>query len=300
MSVTAAYRDISVRVDPPFHAVELKLRLPVSRRDAWLAISEPPQVERWFGTLSSELEPGRAARLDFGDGDFFDLEARQVDPPTLLEYTWRFLGIGPENRITWTVDSLDELWCEVAVRDEDPERSRRESLGLATGWADFLGRLSQFLETGKWSRYAWREDVDASIALPVPLARARSLLDRASHTWWLPVDCSGLLPGTAFAVRDHGGLEVQDVQRVDRDTIELGLGRPEWRERTSCVLGLGLRADGALLEVHHRGFGDVPLDDQARKELRACTARTWIAALERARTHLAPTGPRGLDSRPAS
>ena len=293
MSVAAAYRDISVRVDPPFHAVELKLRLPVSRQDAWRAISEPPQVERWFGTLSSELEPGRAARLDFGDGDFFDLEALHVDPPSLLEYTWRFLGIGPENRITWTVDSLDsldELRCEVVVRDADPGRSRRESLGLATGWADFLGRLSRFLETGKWSRYAWREDVDASIALPVPLARARSLLDRASHTWWLPVDCSGLLPGTPFAVRDHGGLEVQDVQRVDRDSIELGLGRPDWREGTTCVLGLGPRAGGALLEVHHRGFGDVPLDDPARKELRACMARTWIAALERARAHLAPAG----------
>jgi uncharacterized protein YndB with AHSA1/START domain len=300
MSVTAAYRDLSVRVDPPFHAVELKLRLPVSRRDAWLAISEPPQVERWFGTLSSELEPGRAARLDFGDGDFFDLEPRHVDPPTLLEYAWRFLGIGPENRITWTVEALDELWCEVAVRDEDPDRSRRESLGLATGWADFLGRLSRFLETGKWSRYGWREDVDASIALPVPLARARSLLDRASHTWWLPVDCSGLLPGTPFAVLEHGGLEVQDVQRVDRDAIELGLGRPDWPVRTSCVLGLGPRAGGALLEVHHRGFGDLPLDDSARKELRACTTRTWIAALERARAHLVPAGPQGLDSRLSS
>jgi hypothetical protein len=101
-------------------------------------------------------------------------------------------------------------------------------------------------------------------------------------------------------VLDHGRLEVQDVQRVDRDTIELGLGHPEWREGTSCVLGLGPRAGGALLEVHHRGFGDVPLDDSARKELRACMARTWIAALERARTHLAPAGPRGLDSRPSS
>jgi uncharacterized protein YndB with AHSA1/START domain len=291
MSLAAAYREVSVRVDPPFHAVELKLRLPVPARDAWRAISEPPQVEHWFGALSSELADGGSALLDFGDGDFFTLSTRHVDPPGLLEYTWRFLGIGPENRITWTVDALDELWCEVAVRDEDPGRSRRESLALATGWADFLGRLSRFLETGKWSRYAWREDVDASIALPVPLARARSLLDRASHTWWLPVDCSGLVPGAPFAVRDHGGLEVQDVQRTDRDTIQLGLGRTGWREGTVCVLGLGSRAGGALLEVHHRGFGDVPLGDSARKELRACMARTWIAALERARIHLGQASP---------
>jgi uncharacterized protein YndB with AHSA1/START domain len=291
VSVTAAYRDVSVRIDPPFHAVELRLRLPVPAQDAWRAISEPPQVEHWFGALSSELAAGGSTFLDFGDGDFFTLSTRQVDPPELLEYTWRFLGIGPENRITWTVDALDELWCEVAVRDEDPGRSRRESLGLATGWADFLGRLSRFLETGKWSRYAWREDVDASIALRVPLARARSLLDRASHTWWLPVDCSGLVPGTPFAVRDHGALEVQEVQRVDRDTIQVGLGRPDWRESTISVLGLGARAGGALLEVHHRGFGDVPLGDSARKDLRASMARTWISALERARTHLGEADP---------
>jgi uncharacterized protein YndB with AHSA1/START domain len=286
MSVTAAYRDISVRVDPPFHAVELKLRLPVPARDAWRAIAEPPQVERWFGTLSSELVPGGSALLDFGDGDFFTLSTLQVDPPSLLEYTWRFLGIAPEDRITWRVEELDDVWCEVAVRDEEPDRSRRESLALATGWADFLGRLSRFLETGKWSRYAWREDVDATIALPVPLPRARSLLDRSSHTWWLPVDCSGLVPGAPFAVRDHGGLEVQDVRRVDRNTIQLGLGRPDWAQDTVCVIALGPRSGDALLEVHHRGFGDVPLDEAARKGLRAALAGTWIATLERAHAHL--------------
>jgi uncharacterized protein YndB with AHSA1/START domain len=287
LSVTAAYHEVSIRVDPPFHAVELRVRLPVPARDAWRAITEPPQVERWFGTLSAELAPGRPALLDFGDGDFFTVSTGRVEPPTHLEYTWRFLGIAPENRITWTVEDLDEVWCELAVRDEDPGRPRRESLGLATGWADFLGRLSRFLETGKWSRYAWRQDVDASIALPVALPRARSLLDRASHTWWLPVDCSGLLPGAPFAVRDHGGLEVGDVQRVDRDTIQLGLGRPDWAQDTVCVLGLGPRAEGAaLLEVHHRGFGEIPIVDAARKELRACLARTWIEALERARSHL--------------
>jgi uncharacterized protein YndB with AHSA1/START domain len=291
MSVTAAYHDVSVRVDPPFHAVELKLRLPVPARDAWRAITEPPQVERWLGTLSSELVPGGSALLDFGDGDFFTLSTARVDAPRLLEYTWRFLGIAPENRITWTVEELDDVWCDLAVRDEDPGRSRRESLGLATGWADFLGRLSRFLETGKWSRYGWRQEVDASIALPIPLPRARSLLDRSSQTWWLPVDCSGLVPGTRFAVRDHGGLEVGDVQRVGRDTIRLGLGRPDWAQETVCVLGIGPRPEGALLEVHHHGFGEVPLQDAARKELRACVAGTWIAALERARAHLGQTGP---------
>jgi uncharacterized protein YndB with AHSA1/START domain len=293
MSLTAAYRDVSIRVDPPFHAVELRLRLPVPARDVWRAITEPPQVERWFGALSSELAPGRSALLDFGDGDFFTLQTQRVDPPALLEYTWRFLGIAPENWITWTVDDLDEVWCDVAVRDEDPGRSRRESLDLATGWADFLGRLSRFLETGKWSRYAWREDVDASIVLPVPLPRARSLLDRSTHTWWLPVDCSGLVPGAPFAVRDHGGLEVGDVRRVDRDTIQVALGRPDWEEGTLCVLGLGARPEGALLEIHHRGFGELPLDDPARKGLRACVAQTWVSALERARTHLGQSGPYG-------
>jgi uncharacterized protein YndB with AHSA1/START domain len=290
MSITAAYRDVSVRVDPPFHAVELRVRLPVPARDAWGAITEPPQVERWFGSLSAELVPGEAALLDFGDGDFFTLQTQHVDPPALVEYTWRFLGIAPENRITWTVEELDDVWCEVAVRDEDPGRSRRESLGLATGWADFLGRLSRFLETGKWSRYAWREEVDASIALPAPLPRARSLLDRSTHTWWLPVDCSGLVPGAPFAVLDFGGLEVGNVRRVDRDSIELGLGRPDWDAETVCVIGLGPREGRALLEVHHRGFGVVPLDEEGRKALRACLARTWIAALERALTHLDQTG----------
>lgn len=283
MSIVSSYRDVSVQCPPPHDAVEVSLQVPVPRGDAWAAISTPPQVRRWFGTLWSELEAGKPARLDFGDGDFFTLAVGRVEPPALLEYRWRFLGIAPENLITWTIESLDEFESLVTVRDHEPERPHDASLGLATGWADFLGRLARFLGTGAWSRYAWRDDVDASIELPVRLDAARTLLTSGAPGW-LPLGPDGLADGGSFLVEGGHELEVRAVEQEGPDSVRFALGLAGFDVTTRCVVRLAARSHGVLLEVHQSGFGDVPVEESARKQLRARIVRTWIAALERART----------------
>jgi uncharacterized protein YndB with AHSA1/START domain len=280
VSVATEYRDLCVEIPPPFDAVEVALRAPVPAADAWRAISEPPQIRRWLGTVWTELTPGRSARLDFGDGDFFDLVVREFEPPRRLEYAWRFLGIGPEDLISWRVAEIDECDCEIHVRDHEPERTREASLALAAGWADFLGRLTRFLATGRWSRYDWRDDVDASLEVPVPVRVARSLLDPASHAKWLPVN-GPLREGTAFALEGGGELEVRSVRRVDSDTLDVVLALPAGAAATRCLLGVRPRTRDAVLEVHQSGFRGLPVVEGGQKRLRSVVVRTWIGALER-------------------
>jgi uncharacterized protein YndB with AHSA1/START domain len=288
VSVVSSYRDLSVRCPPPHDAVEVALRAPVPRADAWAATSTPPQVRRWLGTLWSELTPGAHTRLDFGDGDFFTLAVGRVEPPRLLEYRWRFLGTAPESAITWTVESLEEFESLVTVRDHEPERSQEASLALASGWADFLTRLARFLATGAWSRYAWRHDVDGSIELTASLAAARELLADPS---WLPVGDAGLVDGGSFQVEDGHELVVREVERDGPDEVRFALGLAGFDVTTRCSVRLVPRSRGVLLEFRHGGLGDVPVEESARRQLRARLVRTWIAALERARAAVPAASP---------
>jgi uncharacterized protein YndB with AHSA1/START domain len=280
VSVVSTYRDVSVHCPPPHHAVEAVLRAPIPRSDAWGAIATPPQVRCWFGTLWSELAPGVQTRLDFGDGDFFTLAVDRVEPLRLLEYRWRFLGTSPESVVTWTIGSPDEFESLVTVRDDEPERSHEASLALAAGWADFLTRLARFLETGSRSRYAWRPEVDGAIELPASLGAARELL---ADPRWLPVGDAGLVDGGSFRVEDGHELVVRHVERAGPDEVRFALGLAGFDVTTGCSVRLVPRSRSVLLEFQHAGLADLPLEEPARKLLRARLVRTWIASLERAR-----------------
>jgi uncharacterized protein YndB with AHSA1/START domain len=283
VSILAEYRDLRVTVEPPFDAVTMTLRAPVPAGDAWRAITSPPQLRRWLGTLWSVPAVGVTTRLDFGDGDFFVLGVERLEAPRTFEYDWRFHGISPSSRITWTVRPVDECACEVVVRDRQQGRPRDESLILAAGWADFLERLTRFLATGTWSRYDWRSEVEVSVELAVPLAAARSLLDEDRQAEWLPLSGHGLVAGTTLAVEGESPLRIDDLDRLDEDTMRFAVGGPERGGATRCQVQLRARTQGVLLEVRHAGFRELALDEGQRKLLRAHVARTWVAALERAR-----------------
>ena len=130
-----------------------------SAGEVWRALTEPTLVACWFGTLTTALRLGEKVHLDFGDGDFFTLEVTRTEPPYLLEYTWRFLGIGPLEAITWRIASKDS-GCLVTVIDNEPDRSPEVALLLKEGWLDFTQRLEQFLTTGsvhrELRRFEWR------------------------------------------------------------------------------------------------------------------------------------------------
>src|SRR5437899_740788 len=81
--------------------VSVIISVKASSWEVWRALTEPHRVSSWFGTLETGLRVGKTNRLVFGDGDFFVLEVLHMDPPHSLQYAWRFLGIGPQDTITW-------------------------------------------------------------------------------------------------------------------------------------------------------------------------------------------------------
>src|SRR5688500_2003004 len=95
--------DGSAQVSAPFDKV-------------WQSWTDAAVVAQWFGDLSGDLKSGGSARLDFGDGDFFDLDSIALSPPNVIEYDWKFLGIGPTDSITWQIEP-NEGGCRVTVED---------------------------------------------------------------------------------------------------------------------------------------------------------------------------------------
>jgi hypothetical protein len=88
--------------------------------------------------------------------------------------------------------------------------------------------------------------------------------------------------GSSFQVEDGHELVVQNVEREGRDEVRFALGLPGFDVTTRCSVRLVPRSRSVLLEFQHGGLADVPLEESARKQLRARLVRTWIAALERA------------------
>jgi len=127
-----------------------------SVQEVWAALTERDEVRRWFGDLSASLSPGGSYRLDFGDGDCFEIHDVAVQPPHHLTYQWRFLGTGPRNAIGWSIEPIGQR-CRVTVTDGEPHRSQRGVAEMIEGWTDFLRRLRDYRETGETTRYAWRK-----------------------------------------------------------------------------------------------------------------------------------------------
>jgi uncharacterized protein YndB with AHSA1/START domain len=286
VSVAYAYRDLRVGVDPAAGEVELGLRAGVPALDAWRAISSPAQVRRWLGTLSADLRVGDVVRLDFGGGDFSELSIRRVEPPVFLEYDCRFLGIGPTRLVRWTIAPMDDWDCEIDVSDVDLSRAPAELLAFTPEWADDLARLARFLHTGRDVRGERRDGITVAIELPETAHGAPSLLEPAVHAYWLPVGRDGLAVGAPFSVVEGAALEIAALERPHAGTLRLAFTQAGRDEGTSCLLSIAPRTGGALLEVQHTGFGELPLGPSRQKEFRAQMVRTWVLALTRARAAL--------------
>jgi uncharacterized protein YndB with AHSA1/START domain len=267
MSLFTEYRDVQVSVDSQSEGIAASLRLPAPALDAWRAVTEPPQVRSWLGTLWGPLVVGASPRLDFGDGDFFSLDVRRVEEPRLVEYDWRFLGIAPASTITWTIVPLDDCESEVTVIDRQRGRGRGETLELAGGWADFCTRLGRFVATGAWSRYAWRDEIDASIAVRARVEVVSSLLDESRRGRWLP----------SFAK-----LRVLRAERTAPERLELTIGRDDWTAHTIAVVQARPRRGQTLLSVHHQGFRTLPVEEGRQRLIRQAAVAEWIRSLEAA------------------
>jgi uncharacterized protein YndB with AHSA1/START domain len=274
----------SSAIDPGKVALTLPLNTPTA--EVWRTLTEPALVARWFGTLTGMLALGQYARLDFGDGDFFDIETLRCEPPRLLEYTWRFLGIGPLDTITWHIAPLGS-GSLVTVLDGEPGRSYQAAHELKEGWLDFTQRLERFLATGQPSRYNWRRAFDGSIELASePAATWETLFAPTNQARWLPLRSSVLKEGALFVVGDSGEptmVLIADVRWEPPTRVRFQVTQRGWLQPTQCEVKLSAHAEGSVLSISHVGWEGISQTASRQLQQRVRFCAEWISALQRAR-----------------
>lgn len=257
--------------------VRVMVSVPAPVSEVWEAISDPRQVAQWFGTLDAPMAAGTANRVDFGDGDFFDLDVDHVEPAARLLFRWRFLGLGPECRVGWTLTGGAGATM-LTVDDSCPGRPDSEVAQLKAGWLDFVTRLARYLETGRPSRYDWRQEIDGTVVLPHgswhPL-REETVVD------WLPIATDGASPGWFFVVDEEGPRRFAlHGWRLDRDRcLDFAVEIPGARTVTVCQVRTEPAGRGLTLSVSHQGWHRLGLSDLRERTLRHRFAATWRAAL---------------------
>jgi uncharacterized protein YndB with AHSA1/START domain len=257
--------------------VNVSIAVPAPIPIVWRAMTMPDQVREWFGDLDGPLAPGVALRIDFGDGDFFDVEVDELRWEETISFRWRFLGVGPESVIRFGL-RRGAVQTTVSVLDSCPGRQPSEASQLEAGWQDFLGRLRTYLSTGKSARYVWREVIDGGTNFPVgtwlPLSES-GVVD------WMPIATEGTRPAWFFIVDDDGPrrFAIRDWTIVGDWYLHFSVVIPGGGT-TRCEVHTTRVGDEIQLTVCHHGWVQLTLSDLQKRSLRHRFAAAWTAALK--------------------
>ncbi|MBW4721433.1 methyltransferase [Saccharothrix obliqua] len=277
----------------------------------WAALTEPARLREWFAVPSGEWAVrGAESTLDFEDGEFFYCATSRSTPPTgtqpgVLEHLWRWNGIGPAARVTWTVAPGPDGTAVTAVEEAtNPPSDWRSWNGM--GWPGILDQLTAHLRTGANTRWTWRR-MGPYVQTPLPLmpfAAWEALTSPGAVKHWLQRSAGSLAPDDelTLVMGDASGTVRMRVTRlVDSGqqfpsylpSLDFELRRPSWsRALTGHVwiepAGLG----SSLLQVFHSGWEGLDVPDPVA-ERRLLTA-FWIDAGTRAQSLCGPRpGPGG-------
>jgi uncharacterized protein YndB with AHSA1/START domain len=136
-------------------AFERRLDHPVER--VWAAITEPDEIEAWWGRASVDLRAGGTMRIEWLNADDIVMPATitQLDPPNLLEIEGEPHGT---LRFELAPDGDGTLLTFVA-RSQIPTEFRSKVLA---GWHYHLDELERFLADGtrvdwpNWPQDRWQ------------------------------------------------------------------------------------------------------------------------------------------------
>ncbi len=153
---------------------ERHLRHPIEK--VWEAITEPDRLGDWLAAGTIELRPGGSADLTFANaptpdrGTVLTGTVREVDPPRLLEYSWRTPD-GEEEPVRWELSPEDGGTRLVLTHTVQRPAEVRASLsagltpvdsrvvGCLAGWHDHLDSLALVLagQPGSFSIAGWAD-----------------------------------------------------------------------------------------------------------------------------------------------
>jgi uncharacterized protein YndB with AHSA1/START domain len=131
--------------------------LPAGRADLWAAMTQADELARWWGPKgftvpSLQFEPavGESYRIAMQppEGELFHLDGvfREVDPPSLLSYTFVWDPPDPDDRETVVTLALADRRAETEVSLTQGEFATDERLALHDGgWSESFEKLDDLL-----------------------------------------------------------------------------------------------------------------------------------------------------------
>jgi uncharacterized protein YndB with AHSA1/START domain len=139
------------------HWLRMTRALPAARTDVWRSLSESDELARWWGPKgfavpSVVFEPvvGESYRISMQppEGELFHLHGifREVDPPSLLSYTFVWDPPNPDDRETVVTLALADRGGETEVALTQGEFATEERLALHDGgWSESFEKLAKLL-----------------------------------------------------------------------------------------------------------------------------------------------------------
>lgn len=131
--------------------------IPAPRAEAWRAMTEASELRRWWGPagysvaeIGFEPREGEGLRIAMQppEGEIFHLhgEFREVDPPSLLSFTFRWEPPDPDDRETLVTLSVRDRNERTEVELTQGEFATEERLALhRDGWTDSFEKLERLL-----------------------------------------------------------------------------------------------------------------------------------------------------------
>jgi uncharacterized protein YndB with AHSA1/START domain len=124
--------------------------------EVWDALTDPARFGRWLAPGLIELRVDGAVSLDFGEGGLVTGRVLRCEPPSLLEFEWRFPGE------TESVVCFELMAAGDGTRLVLDHRALAEdhATGYSAGWDAYLASLHDHLEGGNGS---WDERFAAAL-----------------------------------------------------------------------------------------------------------------------------------------
>jgi uncharacterized protein YndB with AHSA1/START domain/SAM-dependent methyltransferase len=272
----------------------------------WAALTEPAHLRNWLGVGDENWAVrGKESTLDFEDGEFFYCRAAKSSPPTagragVLNYLWRWVGVGPAASVTWTLTPDGRGATTVTVVEEatNPPSDWRSWNGM--GWPGILDQLANYLRTGRNTRWPWRR-MGPYLQIPIPAMPFQAweaLTSPGAIKHWLLRSAGSLAVDDEMTVvmGDASGTALLKVTKsVEAGQefpsylpyLEFELRRPSWTQALGGRLWIEPAGLGeSLLQVFHHGWERLDIREPVIE--RKLLTDFWIGAAGRAQMLLAP------------
>ncbi|RUT02790.1 hypothetical protein DSM106972_057100 [Dulcicalothrix desertica PCC 7102] len=299
---------------PPLHAAKAQtiirdrweqlvtnITLSAPVEDTWQALTDPNLLKYWLAVCHGSLDKVHTdCVLDFEDGEFFLCQPLVVQPPSQLQYLWRWLGIGQATTVTWQLEPTEQ-GTKVTVIEEALNPPWDWQTWNGEGWTGILEQLAAYLRTRIEWRWPWRRmGPYVQIELPAPVYLAwDQLFNPASLKYWLLVSQGEMAPTQSLNILmgDASGaieMTVHEIIQPGQSApsflpyANFSLNRPAWQNSVAGRFWLEPAGWGrSLFQVFNYGWESLPAGLQLSE--RKILTRFWADTMQRASLMFTPS-----------